>query len=761
MSDPTGKDFETENLIELFKDAPEIFCLLNGEDLEPIFANETMLTLFAPSEAKSFINEMRRELLEVMHSGQSAHLHNIELSRKLTPSKYNFTCSPRRNRIGEIDGVMIVGREVMERQQRLWLESLLNRFPTALFLIDPKLNEVTFSNEFAKNMLGRTVDGTLPNQRYTGGIQVLDQSGRVLSADEIPSARAVKEFELRDEEFTLVTPKGQFEISASSRRLPAENLHEETILLLIQDVTLVKLARKALEKSEEQLQMALKVSKVGFYDWDIAKDIITFSPQMIADWGIDPKVPSFKLQSAIDRIHPEDQKYVMAEINRAMELNIPYEIEYRVMKTQSEVVWLDVKGQITRGIDGRPIRFFGTSVDITEKKIAEERLGRALSQAEAASAAKSQFLANMSHEIRTPLGAILGFTELLKGSHLSGEELEYLEVIDRNSQILTRVIDDILDLSKVEAGLLEIERVPFSLPDLINDVLALFSTKAKMKDIDLKLDEDSVMPLYFLSDPGRLRQILINLVGNAVKFTSEGSVTLSICGFPEMNHEGVLCIEVKDTGIGFDLDQAEWLFRPFTQGDTTSTRKFGGTGLGLALSKRLALALGGDVSVKSSSPREGSVFSLTISGKSLPSEKDKEDLKKQRPQFKRLKGTEILVVDDSPDNLTLIDIILKGEGALVTQASNGKEAVEKFSETTDLILMDIQMPELDGYEALKKIRAQGFKKPIVALTAHAMLEEKQRTKQAGFDAHLCKPIDREELIESLTHQLRKEYSSHH
>lgn len=377
-----------------------------------------------------------------------------------------------------------------------------------------------------------------------------------------------------------------------------------------------------------------------------------------------------------------------------------------------------------------------------------------------ATEAKSLFLANMSHEIRTPLAAILGYSELLREPDLSSDEKsEFIETINRNGRELTRIIDDILDLSKVEAGSLTIEKIKISLPDLLTDITTSLSIKAKENSLSFVVESMGQIPETILTDPTRLRQILLNIVGNALKFTRIGSVTMKIKLLPVESDSWRLAFIIEDTGCGISSAGQSKLFNHFSQADSSTTRKFGGTGLGLILSRNLARALGGDIVLQSSVVDKGSIFVVTIDCGRI----DKSSLFLEWTGHKKkaitapallakqyLEGIRVLLAEDAPDNRILITRILTNSGAAVDVAENGIVAIEKANEAPyDLILMDIQMPLLDGHSAAKYLRAQGYQRPIIALTAHALTEEREKSETTGFNEHLTKPIDMKHLIETV------------
>jgi len=397
--------------------------------------------------------------------------------------------------------------------------------------------------------------------------------------------------------------------------------------------------------------------------------------------------------------------------------------------------------------------------DVTKYKEIQADLERAREAAEVANTTKSAFLANMSHEIRTPLGAVIGFSELLVTEDIASEDRHHhIEVIKRNGRLLSNIINDILDLSKVEIGKLEIDKTEVMFTDLLNELTSILGLEATNKGIQLKVHTEGTIPNRIHTDALRLRQVLFNIVGNAIKFTKKGSVTLTVTLLSDGSVPPKLAFIVTDTGEGIRPEQRERIFAPFMQADISTTRRFGGTGLGLAISKRLALMLGGDVVLSESSYGEGSTFVITIDPGQLSSHLEGGQVENasvgdavgNSSHAHDLMSLKVLVVDDSLDNQALIKRILKLSGVEVVTANNGREALEQFALARfDLIFMDIQMPEMDGYEATSILRAAGHEIPIVALTAHAMEEERNRILRSGFDDHVTKPIDRHLLLRTL------------
>lgn len=445
-----------------------------------------------------------------------------------------------------------------------------------------------------------------------------------------------------------------------------------------------------------------------------------------------------------------------------------------------QLYWVDTTIAPLFDIAGKVRGYFSIRADITSLKSARVA-------AEAASRSKSEFLANMSHEIRTPMTAILGYADLLAEYLLEvqAEERtrEYVQTIKRNGDHLLSIINDILDISKIEADKMTIEQIAVSPALVIREVMTLMNVKAQAKGIKLEAYASTTTPSSIQTDPTRLRQILVNLVGNAIKFTEVGSVKVIIHADPTFPMQ--LCFEVQDTGIGLSEQQLSRLFQAFEQADTSMTRRFGGTGLGLRISKRLAMMLGGDISV-SSTPSQGSTFSVTIdtgeiSSTLLDTAQFNQILSGGQTVTtttktvanpttrKQLDGLRILVAEDGPDNQRLITFLLRKAGAEVHLVENGKLAVEALTHdaTTsgslldqvpfDLVLMDMQMPILDGYEATRLLVSKGCKIPILALTAHAMSSELAKCTDAGCSYRVTKPIDRAVLIDACLEWGRKRF----
>lgn len=433
------------------------------------------------------------------------------------------------------------------------------------------------------------------------------------------------------------------------------------------------------------------------------------------------------------------------------------DFEHPMRRKDGSTIWISVNGVPVLNPQGKLVGYRGAGLDITSRKLFEQALVKEKEAAQAAAIAKSQFLAMMSHEIRTPLHSVLGYADLLAKSPLTSQQREHIDLIRSSSEGLLNLIEDILEISKSEIlGASRIQPEPTNIRELAENTLGMHRPQAMLKGLGCSLEVGSDVPKTLLLEPARLRQILINLVGNAIKFTDRGEVRMEICRSPQAVGDGnfPLRIAVKDTGVGIPLEKRHLLFRPFSQLDSSPTRRHGGTGLGLVICRRLAEGLGGAVYLEESSSA-GSTFVLECPFPVVSCPTPTPPKNSSAPGWPADWSPRILVVEDNPPSRKLLRAMLQSLGLQCEEAWNGKQAVAShYAHPFEMIFMDVQMPELDGLEATKTIReieATGEipRALIIALTADALSGDRERCLQAGMDDYLSKPLRREDLIHAL------------
>ncbi len=513
----------------------------------------------------------------------------------------------------------------------------------------------------------------------------------------------------------------------------------------------------ALQDSEARWQFALEGAGDGVWDWDMQSNGVFFSSQWKAMLGYQDDEIENRLEEWDSRLHPDDRERAYADINRYLsgESSV-YQNEQRLRCKDGSYKWILDRGMVvSRSRDGKALRLIGTHSDITERKQYEAELQQARLAAEAANQAKSEFLANMSHEIRTPMNGVIGMTQLLRFTELTAEQQEYLESIELSANNLLALINDILDLSKIEAGKVELHANDFSLRRSIQDLVAILKSSIAEKGLQVEVAIDEQVPDLIYGDQLRCKQILLNLLGNAIKFSEQGCITISAALVSRQEDMAVIRLGVADTGIGMAPEALERIFKPFEQADSSTTRQYGGTGLGPSICCKLAELMGGRIWAESSLGT-GSSFYVElpfllrhkVRTAVVADHTDAQDVGS-------VKVLNVLVAEDNQINARYIEALLGRIGHQVVVAGNGREALDALQQHAfDCILMDLQMPLLDGFQATEAIReierkTAAARLPIIALTAHALRGDREAILKKGFDGYVAKPVELKQLVEEL------------
>ena len=510
---------------------------------------------------------------------------------------------------------------------------------------------------------------------------------------------------------------------------------------------------KKLRKTSDRLENAVRGSAVGIWEYDFANNKIFYTAKVWQLLGYDKGDTQDVHLSIEDHVHPDDVDACSIALRDHLTNGTPHDVQYRGQCQDGSYRWFRLNGQAEWDDNGRPIKMAGTVTEIQELVESKRR-------AEDANRLKSEFLANMSHEIRTPMNGMLGMAQALKMTELSHKQTDMVNLITQSGDALLNIIDDILDLSKIEAGKLEIEETDFSLCELLDSVELLHRPRAEQKGLSFVIDGRDQSTSKYVGDPTRLRQVLNNLVSNAIKFTQSGSVTISVHTAPNDSGDASdITFSIQDTGIGINQNQLKDLFVPFAQADASTTREYGGTGLGLAICKKILRQLDGWIDVKSQ-PSTGSTFRFGMTlphAKARPGQADGTALEKQsKVPTESGFGLHILAAEDNIPNQRVLSAILGALGVDLTIVDNGKQVVSAWQDGNfDLILMDVQMPEMDGVAATREIRRLEAENsvtpiPIIALTANAMTHQVEEYLAAGMDAHLAKPLQVDALIDILS-----------
>ncbi len=623
------------------------------------------------------------------------------------------------------------------------LASVIDSAPVALLRTDRQMRILQTSRRWrldmgveAQDLTGKYVHEVFPGSRDRWGAY-LDQA---LAGKTIRARRA-----------QLMLPDGK-RPWVRSEITPWRNLNGRIggLLIMTYDITDMVEALEQMRKSEQTLKLALDIGELSMWEMDHLGRRVNIAGTQVIEGGDDLDYEAME-RDIWYGVHPADLPAAMAAWDRYEATGEPFRAVFRMMQRDGPHVWVHSATEEIRGDDGQVERTVGVLRNIDKQKRSEMALAKARDAAEAANRAKSEFLANMSHEIRTPLNGVMGVASALGRTRLDRNQREMVGLIESSAKTLESLLSDVLDLARVESGRLELANEPFDLQRCVADVGALFHPSAEAKNLDLIVDPAPEIDGAFLGDAARIRQILSNLVANAVKFTPGGHIRISASAL--RTPDGIeAVIRVADTGIGFDAATKARLFGRFEQADGSITRRFGGTGLGLAISRSLAELMGGKIDAEAS-PGEGAVFTFSLPLTRARQALLSEELDATTPQARDdAPPLRVLLAEDHPTNRRVVQLILEAAGVDLTCVENGALAVDAWRhDTFDLVLMDMQMPVMDGLTAIRRIReaeAQDNRPrtQIHALTANAMPEHAAASLAAGADGHLTKPITADQLF---------------
>ncbi|OYX48181.1 MAG: hypothetical protein B7Y90_11035 [Alphaproteobacteria bacterium 32-64-14] len=534
----------------------------------------------------------------------------------------------------------------------------------------------------------------------------------------------------------------------SGRRTPTGKFE---IFGLSQNITELIDARDQAAIMQDRLEIAMGAASAGVYEIDLRSSERWTSPQYQALAG--PEALTRHATMPFGMYDDADIPAVRESWERCLRSREVESIDARLYRPHGGEQWVRLFMRVQRNEHGVPARAVGLMLDIQQQKQQELALIEAKKQAEAATIAKSNFLASMSHEIRTPLNGVLGMAQSLVGDGLLADQREKVDVILESGKTLTALLNDVLDLSKIEAGKIEIAPMDGELAVTLDRLRQLFLSKAVERGLTIDLSMPTAMPRLLRYDPVRVRQCVGNLLSNAIKFTERGDVKVAVGCEENAPGKWLVTIAVSDTGIGMSDAVLQRLFSTFTQADASITRRFGGSGLGLAITRQLARLMGGDVVVVSE-PGAGSTFTLTFEAEAVTEESQANTVDQSLPtiseaQLQRLRGIKILLVDDNAVNRQVVKLFTARLGPKFVEAVNGQEALDRLcDETFDLVLLDVHMPVMDGKEAIRRIRSSGeawAMLPVIALTADAMSGDRERYLALGMSDYVSKPLDQREL----------------
>lgn len=698
-----------------------------------------------------------RQFLDFVHPDDIESTLNVMAVLKKQKQVLNFT-----NRYKCADGsyrhiewrsqlyenmIYATARDITERKnlefqlesQKRFLNSVIDAIPDVIFLKDTDSKYIGCNKAFVEKI------AESGKEEAIGKTDFQYFNDPTVAKKNIAQDKVIMDSKKSQTNYIIrKTPDGIIDFETIKTPLTDENGNVIGIIGIARDITLRKNNERKLEETKARLLEAQELAHIGDWEYDVIKKQIYWADEIYRIYGLEPQAFTPRKTTSYKYIHPDDLDYFKKAEVYLMSGGLE-DFEYRYIGNQNKMGWITVNIRKIFNEEGELIFLRGTVQDITQRKILEEEINKARHEADLANNAKSQFISNMSHEIRNPLNGIIGFLELLSETRLTSEQKKYLEEAEIASEALLVLVNNVLDFSKIEADKASLENINFKLRTLLQETVITNIPQSNKKNLKINTYLSSDIPINIVGDPIRLKQILNNLVSNAVKFTEEGEITVDIQLKKNTENNIELLFKVEDTGIGISEEVIEKIFDSFTQGDNSTTRIYGGTGLGLSISKKLVELMGGTIWVESEQDKGSKFYFTAIFNHSNKYDNTASVRDKGKKNYNINKNIKLLVVEDSAANTRLMIESLKNKGLSCDAVKNGEEAIEAcINKHYDIVFMDCQMPVMDGFEATKKIRSIkgiGEKIIIIAITANAMEDDREKCLASGMDDYISKPIN--------------------
>nr|WP_325167636.1 response regulator [Zooshikella ganghwensis] len=702
----------------------------------------------------------------------------------------SITVSPIRNKEGEIVGAAKIIRDISQQkaieeelctlnasleeqvaertaeiQHYLNLQStILKQAHTAIIITDTK-GTITLFNPAAEKMLGYVASEVIDKLNYitllekNEIIELVNIFSNKMDIEVEPSFKVLvleTQYSLHPNKEWMLLKKNKIAFPAYQEITPLLDAETKVTgyLFIATDMSQQVADRIKLENMKDQLVKASEVAKLGIWTWDVRTNELEWNPMMYEMYGVKPKSEGEKLtfNTWFESLHPDDKLLMQDKVKKAISEGIPFDPIFRIVRNDGEIRYIKSDATIEHDITGSTTIMLGINRDITDQLRKEQQLRNAKQMADKANIAKSEFVANMSHEIRTPMNAILGMVQLLKKTKLENKQVDYLLKTESAAKVLLGILNDILDFSKMEAGKLVLDPHTCHVDQLLRNVSTITSVNIGQKNIEVLFDIDHSLPSHIMVDELRLQQVLINLTSNAIKFTHEGEVVLSVQVLEKNNSDTLLKFSVQDTGIGISQENLEHIFNVFSQAEASTTRRFGGTGLGLAICQRLVTLMGGKLVVESKLDH-GSKFSFTIPCKAVEPSSHLSVIE-AKGKLLSLQNFKLLIIDDNDHVRTLLTKMAQALGWQADAIKSGQNAINKLqSEQYNCIIIDTSMPDMDGFETIRYMKSffpENCWPIVIMMTVHQTKELLDRLSEyKEIQTVLTKPVTASTLFDAV------------